>query len=300
MFSLAKLVVFVWSASTVFGASLLEARDATAEAAAAGVSVAGFSAPRPVLPVPSLTQIRDILSQMEAPIVSCLTERLNVKTDISAYGSSGSKLLAFMLPQEVLAAASGRFDYGKLEYPFTLPIVSPDHVTKQTPFPPGQFHQDTFTPNQELFQFWIQTLVPLFQRFQGSSVFYHLDNSTIDDNAMFTLDSVCLGLLSARASISKVVAETKYASNVTGFTPLIHAQDSTTIRVLLTNTTQEASVLTQAASAASSFSTAWLGAGALEGSTFPANLANITFTVFRRLIDITTDGEVDYLLQRFD
>ena len=87
------------------------------------------------------------------------------------------------------------------------------------------------------------------------------------------------------------MAETKYAANVTGFTSLIKAKDSAGIRVLVTNTTQEAGVLTQASAAAAAFATAWTSSGALAPSTLQA----ATAVLFRELIDITTQIEIEYV-----
>lgn len=86
---------------------------------------------------------------------------------------------------------------------------------------------------------------------------------------------------------------------MTGFTPLIEAQDSEGIRALVTNTTQEAGVLSQASTAASAFSDAWIHAGALVPSTFASNLQNATAMLFRELIDITTEIEVQYVSLTF-
>ena len=97
------------------------------------------------------------------------------------------------------------------------------------------------------------------------------------------------------AHIGKVVAETKFASNVTGFTQLIHAKDAATIRVLVTNTTQEAGVLAQAAAVASAFSGAWVASGALVPNTFPGTLQAAAAALFRELIDITTEIEIQYV-----
>ena len=89
---------------------------------------------------------------------------------------------------------------------------------------------------------------------------------------------------------------------MTGFTALIQAGDSAGIRTLVTNTTQEAGVLSQAATAASAFSDAWVNSGALVPGTFASNLQNATAKLFRELIDITTEIEIQYvsaMLSRF-
>ena len=97
------------------------------------------------------------------------------------------------------------------------------------------------------------------------------------------------------AHIGKIVAETKYASNVTGFTSLIQAKDSAGIRALVTNTTQEAGVLSQASAAAGAFAQAWVTSGALVSDAFADNLQNAAAKLFRELIDITTDIEIQYV-----
>ncbi|CAL1715363.1 unnamed protein product [Somion occarium] len=253
---------------------------------------------RPALTVPTLIQIRDILAQLEAPIISTLTERFNLATPSSLYANNGSELLAYLVPRELIAAASGRYDYGKLEYPYTLPPVSPDVTTRTNSFAPGRFHQDTFTGNKELFDFYVNHLVPLFS--SQSSVFFHLDNSTTNHDATFNLDATLLELISHRSHIGKVVAESKFASNVTGFTSLIKSKDATTIRALLTNTTQETGVMAQAATAATAFSNAWTTSGAAETISFVGSLQNVTSKLFRELIDVTTDIEVQYILARLN
>lgn len=259
--------------------------------------IASADASRPALTVPGLVQIRDILAQLEAPIVSTLTERANLASDPSLYSNGGEKLLRFLQESELVSAARGRFAYGKLEYPFTLPRVAPDVTSPATPFPPGRFHEDSFSGNKNITEFYIDTLVPFFG--SATSFYYHLDNSTLDDDAALRLDATLLSLLSHRAHIGKIVAETKYASDVAAFTALIDAQDATGIRVLVTNTTQEAGVLSQASAAATAFSDAWIKSGALVPATFASSLQNATARVFRELIDITTEIEIQYLLQRF-
>ncbi|KAL4252148.1 Chorismate mutase [Abortiporus biennis] len=263
-------------------------------------SVDSIIANRPTLTVPSLVQIRDILAQLEAPIISALTERLQLATDSSLYSNNGAKLKAFLGAIELADGALGRYAYGKLEYPYVATALapSPDKTSKSVTFPAGRFHQDSFTGNSNLTAFYLQTLVPLFN--STTAYYYHLDNSTVDPAAIFHADATLLQLLSHRAHIGKIVAETKFAGNVTGYTPLIQAGDDTSIRVLLTNTTQEAGVLAQASTAATSFSNAWVGSGALVSTQFASNLQNAAAKVFRELIDITTEIEIQYLLARFN
>ena len=105
-------------------------------------------------------------------------------------------MLQFLAPRERAAAESGRYDYGKLEYPFTLPIVAPDRTTKANQFAPGRFHQDTFSGNANLTKFYVSALVPFLN--STTSFFYHLDNSTRNDDAVFNLDATLLTLLSNR------------------------------------------------------------------------------------------------------
>lgn len=97
------------------------------------------------------------------------------------------------------------------------------------------------------------------------------------------------------AHIGKIVAESKYAADVTTYTTLIKARNSTGIKTLLTNTTQEAAVLAQADAAAKVFSAAWVGSGASVATTFTSDLQNATAKLFRALIDITTEIEVQYV-----
>lgn len=103
-----------------------------------------------------------------------------------------------MAPREVESAMLGRFNYGKLEYPFTSSVLgpSPDVTTTNNTFPPGRFHQDSFSGNSNISAFYIQTLVPLFT--SQTSFYYHLDNSTISDDAILSADANLLQLLSHR------------------------------------------------------------------------------------------------------
>lgn len=293
MLGFTKLVVVACSVASVFGAVVIRDVNETTTAEAQSAK------PNPTFTVPTLVQIRDILSALEAPIISALTERLNLATNPALYANNGARLTSYLRPRENTANALGRFAYGKLEYPFTLaPVVHPDITTKSNQFPPGRFHQDTYSGNPDLFTFYIEELVPLFN--STTSFFYHLDGSTSNDDAILNLDATILALLSHRSSIGKIVAETKYASDPVSYTPLIQAVDATQIRVLLTNTTQEAGVLAQAATAAAAFSTAWITSGAAETPDFPVQLASVAAKVFRELIDVTTDIEIQYLLQRLN
>jgi chorismate mutase len=125
-----------------------------------------------------------------------LTERLNLATDPSIYADGGVQLLKFLEEREVFSAQSGRYDYGKLEYPFTLPPVVPDVTTNNNSFPPGRFHQDTFSGNKNITAFYLNTLNLFFS--SPTSFYYHLDNSTFDNNAVLNLDATLLALLSHR------------------------------------------------------------------------------------------------------
>lgn len=98
-----------------------------------------------------------------------------------------------------------------------------------------------------------------------------------------------------RAHIGKIVAETKFASNVTVFTSFIQQNDVKSIRDAITNTTQEAGVLSQASNAAAAFAGAWATSGALLSGSFANDLQNATETLFRKLIDVTTEIEIQYV-----
>lgn len=261
---------------------------------------------RPDLTVPTLTQVRDILALLEGPIVTTLVERAALPAEPALYANNGQALLAFIKAREDVAAPSGRFDYGTLEYPFTQSLVSPDKTTASSPFPPGRFHQDTFSPNANLTSFYLNTLIPLISAANtaagSSSVFFHLASPTpADADAKYNLDATLLALLSHRSSIGKVVGESKFAANVSGYTPLIKSKNAATIQVLLTNTTQETVVLTGAASASLAVATAWetaQTATTVTTSAFVTSIQAATAKLFRELIDITTQVEVEYILQR--
>lgn len=129
---------------------------------------------------------------------SALTVRLNLKTDPSLYSGGVGKLKAFMTPIELESGILGRYAYGKIEYPYTSGALgpSPDVTTKSNPFPPGRFHQDPFSGNSNLSSFYVQTLVPLFN--SQKSFYFHLDNTTINDDALLAADANLLQLLSHR------------------------------------------------------------------------------------------------------
>lgn len=256
--------------------------------------------PRPFLTTPSLVEVRDILSRLEAPIITTLVERFSLPVNPSLYCGKPSALETFLAAREVAASRSGRYNYGTLEYPYTLPISSPDVTSETSPFPPGRFHQDTFTGNANITAFYTQTLIPLLQP-SNASFFFHLAPSGTDIrdmDAVLGMDATLLQLLSHRAHIGKIVAESKYAGNVTQYTALIKANDSNSIRTLLTNTTQESQVLLRADNAASALSTAWIAAGGIVPQVFVGGVSGAAQKVFRELIDITTQVEVEYLLQR--
>ena len=117
---------------------------------------------------------------------------------------------------------------------------------------------------------------------------------------MLGLDATLLQLLSHRAHIGKVVAESKYASDVATYTELIKNQDANSIRTLLANVTQEASVLAQADDGAIALSQAWQTAEGGATANITTDIQSIAAKVFRELIDITTEIEIQYLLQRLN
>ncbi|KAH8103919.1 chorismate mutase [Cristinia sonorae] len=292
MLAFTKVFFALYLVSSAFAVATNMVRDS-----AASLQV-DASSKTPVFTVPTLTQIRDILGQIQPPIISALAERYKLGFNPELYANGAQPLRDFLKPRENVAKASGRYAYGKLEYPFIIPaVVKPDVTSKTNTFPPGRFHQDSYSGNPDLFAFYITTIVPLFT--SPKPTFFHLDNSTVNNDAALNLDATILDLLSHRSSIGKVVAESKFAADVASFTSLIQARNTTQIRVLLTNTTQEATVLTGATNAASAFTTAWTSSGALDSPTYASDFSNIAFTTFRRLIDITTDIEVQYLLERF-
>ncbi|KAG6853104.1 hypothetical protein C0991_006870 [Blastosporella zonata] len=202
-----------------------------------------------------------------------------------------------------------RFAYGSMEYPFTLASVAPDITTSFKSFPGGIFHQDTFTPNHNLSTFYLKSLLPLLENVNlatgGISVFFHLSNhsSVADTTAKFTLDAQLLALLSHRASIGKLVAESKYAADPTKFTPLIEAQDAEAIRALVTVKTQEQTVLSNAADASTVLAAAWGTAQlapSMPSTYFVERVQAAVSQLYRELIEITTEVEVQYLLERLN
>ncbi|KZS87834.1 chorismate mutase [Sistotremastrum niveocremeum HHB9708] len=278
---------------------------------AAAAATTASTKPQTVFTVPGLTQIREILALLEAPIISTLVARAALPVDLSLY-SSNLTLLEFIAPRELIGELTGRFDYGTLEFPYTLPGPPADKISKVNPFTPGTFHLDKFTPNSNLTVFYTKTLIPLIKAANealatpasSSSVFFHLNNVTNPDiDSALNLDATLLALLAHRSSIGKIVGETKYASNVTAYTPLIKAKDADSIRVLLTNVAQETSVLTEAAADSFTFAQDWeVAQGATNASTtaFITALQAAAAATYRELIDITTEVEIQYILARLD
>ncbi|KIJ34822.1 hypothetical protein M422DRAFT_782724 [Sphaerobolus stellatus SS14] len=254
--------------------------------------------------VPALTQIRDILAQFEAPIVSTLVQRFALPVNPQLYQGHNPPLQAYLRARERDAVLHGRYNYGTLEYPFTFSTVAADRATSQNTFPAGRFHQDSFVGNPNLTAFYIQTLVPSMNS-STKPYYYHLSNSTQQvvpdpnrEDGILSLDVTLLQLLSNRAHVGKIVAEAKFAGDTVTYTKLIKARNADGIRTLLTNTTQEASVLAQADTTAIQLSNAWIASGAFVPSTFQDTIRTVAMKTFRNLIDITTEIEVQYLLER--
>jgi len=263
---------------------------------------------RPALMVPTLTEVRAILARIQSPIISTLVSRAALPADPSLYADDGRSLISFTHKKEVVARSTGRYAYGSLEYPFTLPLVSPDATAPTNCFPGGRFHQDTYTPNTDLLSFYLKTLVPRLQdanAAQRTSTFFHLSGpvGAADTDAKYTLDAQLLALFSHRASLGKIIAESKYAANITGYTSLMRSRDADSIRHLLTNTTQEQIVLDGAASASLTLAMAWEGAQTTSpdiSNAFVARIQAAVAEVYRELIRVTTEVEVQYLLYRLD
>lgn len=254
---------------------------------------------------PSLTDIRDILARFVPAIVSTVVQRMALPVNPQLYaGGDKSALHAYLAAHETLGIEHHRYDYGTLEYAFTTNTIVPDVTTSSNPYPPGRFHQDSFTPNDNLTKFYVEEFVPLLNA-STNSYFAHLSNATQnlfpgkgDDDAALSLDVILLQLLSNRASNGKVVAESKFLADPANITALIKAQDVNSIHTILVNRTQEGVVLDEADNAAVLFASAWNNAGGLPPPTFETSVRNATFKVFRNLIDITTQTEVEYLLGR--
>ncbi|KAG5642662.1 hypothetical protein DXG03_002374 [Asterophora parasitica] len=277
----------------------------------------GVAEGRPTLDVPTLPEVQAMLARLQGPIISTIISRAALPAESLLYANGGKALTSFIHKTELIALTlntyefGSRYDYGSLEYPFTLPAVGPDITTPTNPFPPGRFHQDTFTPNADLLSFYVTTLVPLIEDANtaiagpgGSSPFYHLKrpSSPVDVDAKYTLDDQLLALLSHWASIGKVVAEVKYRAHVAEFTPLIKSGNVNALRTLLTNTTQEKIVLESANSAAFALATAFEAAQndpPAIAKAFVSRVQTAVARVYRELIDVTKEVEIQYLLQRF-
>lgn len=286
-------------------------------------SLVGAKAPvfiegEPTFQVPSLAKVRDILARLEAPIISTIVSRAALPAEKELYAYNGIYLTEYIQQQEYISSISKTFRYGSLEYPFTMPITNTDGWKPKSLFPPGTFRQDSFTPNKNLTTFYLHDFLPLLRSMSGdlsgNSPFYHLSNGThrdrhsrqhkiADASAKLALDYQLLNLLSHRASIGKVVAEAKYGASTNAYTNLIKHRDRNGIRKLLTNTTQEASVLKDAQTASKALASAWetaQDASKADSDKFVRDIQKLAAKTFRELIDITTQVEIEYLLHRLD
>ena len=131
---------------------------------------------------------------------SALTERLNLATNPALYANGGQGLKNYLLGREATAFSLGRYNYGQLEFPYSFTVLPPDFTIKPNQFPPGTYHQDSFSGNPQLLDFYLNTLIPLFN--STTSFYFHLTNSTHNDDATLNLDTTILALLSHRYVVS--------------------------------------------------------------------------------------------------
>jgi chorismate mutase len=211
-----------------------------------------------------------------------------------------------MLSREQTALALGRYQYGTLEAAFTFDTITKDKTTPNNPFPPGRYHNSDFNPATNLTAWYTKTFIPLLNT-STDGYFAHLSNATTnlfpdstDDDAALALDVQLLQTMANRASVSAAVAEAKFASDVAGFTALIQANNVSAIHTALLNLTQEGVVLAAADTAATALATAYITAGAILPADFVTAVRNATHLLYRNLIDLTTLGEITYILQRLE
>jgi len=253
---------------------------------------------RQQFPVPTLTDVRDILAQLEWPIISNVVNRYFVPVIPKLYGNnSDAPLQRYLKQEEITARLLGRYSYGQLEYPYEINGPAPD--SNGTLFKPGTFHEDGKSSNPALLTFYTTTVLPLIAQTPTRPFYFHLANeSNADGDAALEADVNILQLISHRVHIGKTVAESKYAGDVALYTPLIHSGNSTALRALVTNTTQEQVVLTQADQAVNATVQAVIASGEIVPPGLLAAARSVVAKLFRELIDETTLVEIDYLLAR--
>ncbi|KAF8505203.1 chorismate mutase [Hysterangium stoloniferum] len=253
---------------------------------------------------PTLTEVRDILARIQPAIISTLVQRMSLPVKPSLYQGSSCALHNYMFTREMTASSLGRYAYGTLESAFTFNTITPDKTTANNTYPPGRYHSSDFSPAANLTAWYTDTLIPLLDTTIGG-YFAHLSNATtnlfpdrFDDDAVLALDVQLLQVMANRASVSAAVAEAKFASDVPGFTSFIRANNVTAIHTALQNVTQEGVVLASADAAANALATAYIAAGAILPADFVTAVRTAAHALYRNLIDLTTLGEVTYILQR--
>ena len=264
----------------------------------AGATRADSERDRPQFPVPSLLEVRNILAQLEWPLVSNTVNRMFVPVIPALYGnSSDAPLQKYLKQEEITAELLGRYGYGQVEYPYEINGPTPD--LNGTLFKPGIFHEDGKSRNSALLAFYTTTVLPLIAQTPTRSFYFHLANeSNADGDAALEADVNILQLISHRVHTGKMVAESKYAGDVALYTPLIHSANSTGLRALVTNITQEQVVLTQADQVVNATVQAVIASGEIVPPGLLAAARNVVAKLFRELIDVTTQVEIDYLLAR--
>jgi len=255
---------------------------------------------------PNLTEVRDILARIQPAIISTLVQRMSLPVKPSLYQGTFSTLHNYMGAREVTAVPLGRYVYGTLESAFTFNTIKPDTTTANNTYPPGRYHSSNFSPAANLTAWYTNIFIPLLDT-TIDGYFAHLSNATTnlfpgrtDDDAVLALDVQLLQVMANRASVSAAVAEAKFASDVPGFTSLIRANNVTAIHAGLQNVTQEGVVLASADAAANALATAYITAGAILPADFVTAVRTAAHALYRNLIDLTTLGEVTYILQRLN
>lgn len=114
----------------------------------------------------------------------------------SLYHHDGTGWFAYLNGLEITYEDMGQYNYGSLEYPFTLPPETANPQPDGECFVPGIFHEDSFVGNSNISSFYLRNLVPLFN--SSTSYYFHLDNTATDEAAAAELDSTLLALLSHR------------------------------------------------------------------------------------------------------
>lgn len=184
-----------------------------------------------------------------------------------------------------------RYQLGGYEYPFTelrhhrfaIPALNLTNV----------LHNDNYVINDQIYNFYVQDVIPSLN-LTGDDQLYELT---------VTADLTLLRALSRRIHYGKIVAESKFLGPQSAqYIALIKNQDVAGITALLTDPTQEATVIARATAKAIYYGQTL---NYVNGVLVPSGINKIPPEAVTNLyqnyvIPLTKDIEVYYLLHRLD